>query len=98
MKASVLTFFVTATLATARVVPCGRGTTNVDSFAEHDVTMVTTNHACYGVCWPTARRCGGSWAPVKIGKCWTCCKGRLFHEFEEGEFEGVDEFDDSELD
>ena len=90
MKVSVLALLSTAMLATARVIPCDRGTSIVDSFAEHDATLVTTHHACFGVCWPQPRRCGGSWAPVKIGNCWTCCKGRLFHE---EEIEGVDEFD-----
>jgi hypothetical protein len=97
MKVSILALLAGAVLATARVVPsCDRGTTDVDSFSEYDVTIITTTQICDKRCasWPPI--CGRGWYPKKFGKCWACCKGpRHPHgfELEEEEFEGVDELD-----
>jgi hypothetical protein len=83
MKISVLTLLATAMLATARVVPCDRGITHVESFSEHDVTVITTNEACWRVCFPTEPECPDDRYSKQLGPCWTCCVW---------EPEGVDEW------
>jgi hypothetical protein len=96
MKVSVLAVLATAMLATASVVPsCDRENTDVDSLDL--ITIRPPPLICLKVCWPKPHRCPPGQIPKKFGRCWTCCRRRHRPhgvEFEEEEFEGLDEFDE----
>jgi hypothetical protein len=95
MKVSVLAVLATAVLATARVVPsCDRENTDVNLFTEPPPLICLVRP----ICWLKRPRCPRGSFAKRLGKCWLCCKKRPYHphgvEFEEEEFEGINEFDE----